>query len=124
MTLAALAHWLQYAVAAGFALLGLASLRDWARYRDRGHGWLAIALSLLGATSLVGLLPKQLPVLPQLSLMAFMCSGYALVRFRACFLPLSRRWSRAVLAVVVVSTALALLLPQSSGATPHYTPVQ
>src|SRR5436853_226146 len=76
MTLAALAHWLQYAVAAGFALLGLASLRDWARYRDRGHGWLAIALGLLGVTSLVGLLPRRRPAVQRARLRA-LSAGYA-----------------------------------------------
>jgi PAS domain S-box-containing protein len=121
MTVAALVQLLQYAVAAGFIFLGLASLGAWARHHERSRGWLAMALGLLGLTSLLGLLPRQLPVLPQVSLVAFMASAYALVRFRACFLPLSRGRLRVVAAVVVVSTLLVLVEPLPSGATPHYT---
>jgi PAS domain S-box-containing protein len=114
MTAAAVVQLLQYAVAAGFTVLGLASVGAWARHRDRSHGWLAMALGLLGLTSILSLLP----VLPQVSLVAFMASGYALVRFRACFLPLSRRRLRVVAVVVAVSTLLALVVPLPTATSP------
>jgi PAS domain S-box-containing protein len=125
MTVApAILQLLHYAVAAGFIFLGLASVVDWSRYRDRSHGWLAVALGLLGLTSLLGLFPKQLAVLPQLSLMAFMASGYALVRFRACFLPLSRGRLRVVGLVVAVSTLVVLVVPLPSSSASRYTALQ
>jgi PAS domain S-box-containing protein len=119
MTVASVVQLLHHAVSAGFILLGLACVGDWARHRDRSHGWLAMALGLLGATSLLGLLPERRALVFQVSVVAFMASGYALVRFRACFLPLSRGPHRVVAGIVVGATLVALVaLP--SGAAPGY----
>jgi PAS domain S-box-containing protein len=124
MTAATVLQPLRYAVAAGFLLLGLACVRDWARQRDRSHGWLAVALGLLGVTALLGLLPQQAPLAFQLLLAAFMGSGYALVRFRACFLPHSRNRLRLVTGVVVGGTLLALVaLPSGANAGQGVWPI-
>src|SRR5712691_3693844 len=79
-----------------FVLLGLATAIGWARRRDGSLGWLALAIVLLSSVSLLGRIPVLLhvspPLLSEASLIAFVGSGYALLRYRASLIPLPQRW--------------------------------
>ncbi|MEA2629578.1 MAG: hypothetical protein QOJ10_2038 [Chloroflexota bacterium] len=108
--------YLANASAIAFVLLGVATAVGWARRRDSSLGFLALAIVLLSLVSLLGRIPATYvpPLLPQLSLLLFMGSGYALLRFRGSLIPLSRRWHAiAVIAMVAGSggflTAQALV---------------
>jgi signal transduction histidine kinase/DNA-binding response OmpR family regulator len=105
--------YLQAATAIAFVLLGVATSVSWLRRRDRSLGFLALAIVLL---ALVVLLTR----VPDLSLLAFMGSGYALLRFRASLIPLSRRWHAvAALAMLVTFGGLvATRILVSTGAVP------
>src|SRR4030088_2769458 len=96
-------EYLQDADAIAFALLGVATALGWARRRDRSLGFLALAIVLLSLVSLLGRIPAAYapPLLPQLSVIALMGSGYALLRFRGSLIPLSPRWQAAAIAAVV-----------------------
>jgi hypothetical protein len=97
-------QFLQNADAIAFVLLGVATAVGWARRRDRSLGFLALAIVLLSLVSLLGRIPAayQPPLLPQLSVLALMGSGYALLRFRGSLIPLSRRWHAAAVAAILV----------------------
>src|SRR6202162_3569794 len=95
---------LQNADAAAFALLGVVTAIGWARRRDRSLGFLALAIVLLSTVTLAGRIPAAYapPFLPELSLIAFVGSGYALLRFRGSLIPLPPRWhATAVVALAV-----------------------
>src|SRR3979411_790255 len=97
-------EYLQDADAIAFALLGVATAIGWARRRDRSMGFLALAIVLLSTVTLVGRIPAAYapPFLPQLSLIAFVGSGYALLRFRGSLIPLTPRWHRAAVVALAV----------------------
>jgi signal transduction histidine kinase/CheY-like chemotaxis protein len=105
---------LQNADAIAFVLLGIATATSWARRRDRSLAYLALAIVLLSLVSLLGRIPAAYapPLLPQLSLLVFMGSGYALLRFRGSLIPLPRRWNAAAV-VAVVAAFLAYTATQS-----------
>ena len=109
---------LQYAVSAGFVALSVVILVDWLRYRERSRGYLALAIGLLGVTSLLGRVdaltgPPVSLLLTDLTLVAFMASGYMLLLFRDSFVPLTQRLRVGALAAVVGATVfeLAVLRP-------------
>ena len=91
---------LQNADAIAFAVLGAVTALVWAKRRDRSLGFLALAIVLLSLVSLLGRIPAAFtpPLPPQLSLVAFVGSGYALVRFRGSLIPVSPRWHGAAAA--------------------------
>jgi signal transduction histidine kinase/DNA-binding response OmpR family regulator len=93
--------------AVAFVLLGIATAVGWARRRDPSLLWLAVAIVLLSVVSLLGRIPSLLhvtpPLLSQISLLGFVGSGYALLRYRASLIPLPRRWH--VVAVVAMASA-------------------
>ena len=93
--------------AVGFVLLGVAVGIGWARRRDRSLGFLALAIVLLSLVSLLGRVPALLnytpPLLSEISLVAFLGCGYALLRYRASLIPIPPPWH----AVAVVSVAAA-----------------
>ena len=95
---------LQDADAVAFALLGAATAIGWARRRDRSMGFLALAIVLLSTVTLAGRIPATYapPLLPELSLVAFVGSGYALLRFRGSLIPLPQRWHTAAVVALVV----------------------
>jgi signal transduction histidine kinase/DNA-binding response OmpR family regulator len=99
--------YLQDAGAIAFVLLGVATAVGWARRKDRSLGFLALAIVLLSLVSLLGRVPAAYtpPLLPQISLIVFMGSGYALLRFRGSLIPLPRRWHLAAVVAIVVATA-------------------
>lgn len=116
---------LQYAVSAGFVALSVVILVDWLRYRERSRGYLALAIGLLGVTSLLGRVdaltgPPVSLLLTDLTLVAFMASGYMLLLFRDSFVPLTQRLRIGALAAVVGATVfeLAVLRPGASRPSP------
>jgi hypothetical protein len=98
---------LQNAGAIAFVLLGVATAVGWARRKDRSLGFLALAIVLLSLVSLLGRIPAAYtpPLLPQISLIVFMGSGYALLRFRGSLIPLPARWHTAAVVAIVLATA-------------------
>lgn len=98
--------YLQNADAIAFVFLGLATAVSWAKRRDRSLGFLALAIILLSLVSLLGRIPAAYtpPLVPQITLLIFMGSGYALLRFRGSLIPLRLKWHAiAVIAIVVAS---------------------
>src|SRR5713101_1078551 len=93
--------------ALAFVLLRVAVGIGWARRRDRSPGFLALAIILLSSVSLLGRLPTLLhftpPLMSEISLIAFVGCGYALLRYRSSLIPLPYRWH----AVAVVAVAAA-----------------
>src|SRR3979411_3354092 len=96
--------------APAFLLLGVGTAVGWARRRDPSLLWLAVAIVLLSLVSLLGRIPVLLhvtpPLLSQISLLVFVGSGYALLRYRASLIPLPFRWH--VLAIVSMASASAV----------------
>lgn len=106
---------LQYAVSAGFVGISVLILVDWLRYRERSRGYLALAIGLLGVTSLIGRItaiagPRFTVVLSALALIAFMASGYMLLIFRDTFVPLTPRLRFGALAAVALATAFDFIV--------------
>ena len=99
--------YLQNAGAIAFVLLGVATAVTWARRRDRGFGFLALAIVLLSLVSLLGRIPAGYtpPLLPQITVLILMGSGYALVRFRGSMIPLPHKWHAAAVAAILVASA-------------------
>ncbi len=106
---------LQNLDALAFVLLGVATAVGWTRRRDRSLLWLALAIILLSFVSLLGRVPAllhvTLPLAPEVSLVAFMGSGYALLRYRASLIPLSPRWHNAAV-VAMAGGSLVFLAAQ------------
>ena len=105
----------QAAVSLSFLALGVFTVVDWLRHRERSRGYLALALATLGVTSVVGQLNTLTghrldPALGDLALALFMASGYALLLFRDSFIPLSRRLQVGALVLTVAATAFALVV--------------
>ncbi|HEX3508494.1 MAG TPA: hypothetical protein VHW94_08895, partial [Candidatus Dormibacteraeota bacterium] len=102
----------QNGVALAFVLLGVVTAIGWARRRDRSLGLLALAIVLLSTVTLLGRIPAlfgvQPPLLSEISLIAFMGSGYALFRFRCSLIPLAAPW-RAAAAIATAATVVAYL---------------
>jgi signal transduction histidine kinase/CheY-like chemotaxis protein len=98
--------YLQNADAIAFALLGVVTAVSWVRRRDHSLGFLALAIVLLSMVTLLGRIPAAYtpPLLPQISLIVFMGSGYALLRFRGSLIPLQRKWHAVALVAIVVGT--------------------
>src|SRR5216684_1628315 len=98
--------------ALAFVLLGVAVGIGWARRRGGSLGYLALAIVLLASVSLLGRIPALLhftpPLVSEISLIAFVGCGYALLRYRASLIPLPNRWH--AVAVVAVAAAGGLFL--------------
>ena len=94
-------------------LLGVATGAAWLRNRDRSLAFLALAIVLLslvaGFSRIQTWLGISHPLLNDIDVLVFLGSGYALLRFRDYFMPLSRRWHSLVLAAVIVVGGLFLL---------------
>jgi signal transduction histidine kinase/CheY-like chemotaxis protein len=98
---------MQNADAIAFIVLGVAVGFGWARRRDRSLGILALAIVLLSLVFLLGRIPALLhftpPLLSEVSLVAFIGCGYALLRYRSSLIPIPNRWHAA--AAVAVAAA-------------------
>jgi len=117
---------LQNIGALAFVLLGVATAVRWARQRTPSTGFLALAIILLSFVTVAGRLAALLNLssmaVTSVTLVAFMGSAYALLRYRDSLIPLSRTWhvvamvaTFGVTAAFVVSQALvaAKLIPIS-----------
>jgi signal transduction histidine kinase/CheY-like chemotaxis protein len=92
----------------------------WLRHRDLSTGWLALAIVLLSLVTLLGRVPSVLrftpPLMSQVSLVAFVGSGYALLRYRGSLIPLTRAWHAAA-AAVLGGTVIAYFAATGLGAS-------
>jgi signal transduction histidine kinase/CheY-like chemotaxis protein len=121
-TLTQAIQYLQNVGAIAFVLLGVATAVGWARRRDRSLGYLALAIVLLSLVSPLGSIPKAYapPFLPQITLLVFIGSGYALLRFRGSLIPLTRAWH--AFAVIAVVAAYVAYEGSLGLAAAHYAP--
>jgi signal transduction histidine kinase len=116
---------LNLAVTLSFAAVWLLAFRDWLRHRDRPRGTLALAVGLLLATNALGHLNgltqyRFAGLVEDLTIVAFVASGYALLLFRGTFHPLSPlvNWLAIGLSVFVGGLAILVGLPTSPGQHP------
>src|SRR5712691_8708943 len=105
----------QAVVSLSFLALGVFTVVDWLRHRERSRGYLALALAALGLTSVVSQVDALTGYRPgvligDLTLVLFMTSGYALLLFRDSFIPLSRWLRFGALALCLLATAFALVV--------------
>jgi signal transduction histidine kinase/CheY-like chemotaxis protein len=116
------ATFLQNVDALAFVVLGVATGISWARRRDRFLMWHALAIVLLSSVSLLGRIPALLhvsvPLLPEINLLMFVGSGYALLRYRASIIPLPTGWHIAALVAMAGASGVlvATMLFGSAGA--------
>ena len=114
----------QAVVSLSFLALGLFTVVDWLRHRERSRGYLALALGTLGLTSVAGqvnaLTGYHLAAVGDLAVVLFMVSGYALLLFRDSFIPLSRRLRIGALLLTLAATVFAMLVTAPSD--PHQRP--
>jgi signal transduction histidine kinase len=94
--------------ALGFVLLGAATALEWYRHRGRAQAMLALSLVLLAVVAALGRLQDMLGSaasagISVVIIVAFMASGYFVLRFRDAFLPLSRRALRVANMLLVVA---------------------
>ena len=109
----------QAVVSLSFLALGVFTVVDWLRRRERSRGYLALAFGTLGLTSALGEVNLLTGygsgrVLEDITLILFMTSGYALLLFRDTFIPLSRRIRLGALVLTVAATAFGLFAAISS----------
>ncbi len=115
----------QAVVSLSFLVLGVSTVIDWLRRRERNLGYLALALGTLGLTSVLGQFNTRTEyrfgtLMGDITLVLLMTSGYALLLFRDSFIPLSRRLriGALVLCVAVTAAALVVVVPVSPTARP------
>ncbi len=98
---------LQLAVGVLFLIVGLAAAAHWLRERGAAAGWLAAVIGGIAMVAVLGrvadLQPGMREAAADVSVAAFLFSGYAMLRFRGTFIPLSRGAS------TVAAIALAVL---------------
>jgi PAS domain S-box-containing protein len=101
---------LQWAVAAALVLLGVVTVHDWARHRDRSRLWLAVAvasLAVLGVLGRVsGVTGTASIVLTGADIALFMASAFAFVLFRDSLIP-ARPHAVAILAAIIAAVSVA-----------------
>jgi signal transduction histidine kinase/CheY-like chemotaxis protein len=103
---------LQLITSVAFAALGFAAATGWMRRRDSSLGWLALAIALLALVSLIGAATSLLHsflgfssiFLSSLTLIFFVASAYALLRYRATFIPLSKTFHASASLAMVLGT--------------------
>jgi signal transduction histidine kinase len=120
---------LTYAVSLAFIALGVLTLRDYLRHRERSRGFLTLAIGLLAVSNIIGEIQtfsgNALGVAGQdLSVVVFLASGYALLLFRGTFIRLSRQTRWVALAAVVLAAAFFILAFPTYPPGPRPTPVQ
>jgi signal transduction histidine kinase/CheY-like chemotaxis protein len=100
--------YLQNLSALAFFMLGVATVVVWLRHRDRSLLFLGLAIVLLSLVSLLGRITAVLninpPLLPEVSLIGFMASGYALLLYRNSMIPLKRAWHLTALVTLAATT--------------------
>jgi signal transduction histidine kinase len=110
---------LQYTVAAAFVLLGISVTVDAVQHRERVRTYLAAGLVLFSLVPLLARVQAAISApnaaLQYITVLAFLGSGYAILLFRSCFIPLGRTGRRAADFVVVA----VLVLVVGTGLPPH-----
>ena len=109
---------LQWAVAFALAVLGVVTLRDWLRNRDRTRMWLAAAVNSLAVVGLLGRV-TGLSGAPAIALLAillflFMGSAFSFVLFRDSLIPSRPGFLRAIAVFTAVLTAAAFITAVAS----------
>src|SRR5262245_39161672 len=103
---------LQDTVAAAFLLLGLSATVDALQQRERARIVLALGLVLFSLVLAIARVQAARGttsvVLQYVAALAFLGSGYCILGFRACFVPLSRTSHLAAAGVVAVVALLVL----------------
>src|SRR5437773_9842024 len=104
----------QAVVSLSFLALGLSTVIDWLRRRERSSGYLALALGTLGLTSILGQLNplpdyRLAPLIGDITLILLVTSGSGPLPFRGSFIPLSRQLRIGALILCVGTTATALV---------------
>ncbi len=116
---------LQYAVAAGFALVSIGAFARWRSRAGRAMLLIALAVGLLALISIVGrvgeLTDYRYRVLFDISLVGFLASGYLLLRFRHEFLPIPLPIRLAVLATTGGAAGFAIWRRLEYGPDVRYT---
>jgi signal transduction histidine kinase/DNA-binding response OmpR family regulator len=106
---------LQNISAVAFVLLGVAVAVGWVRRRDTSLGFMALAIVLLSLVTLVSriaaLFNLTSMVAADVTVVALVGSGYALLRYRDSLIPLSRVW-HIVAVVVTVGVTVAFIASQ------------
>jgi signal transduction histidine kinase len=97
-----------------FVLIGILALRDWLRERESSRGWLAVAVGSLGVVSLIGRIQGAgarpvSEIVTDATVVIFLLSAYALLRFRGTFSPLRTSTHAAAAAVLVISAFLFIV---------------
>src|SRR5919205_2619174 len=115
----------QAVVSLSFFALGVFTVIDWLRHRERSRGYLALALASLGLTSVLGQVTTLTDYrfgtfLEPLTLALFMTSGYALLLFRHTFIPLPRQLELGALLACLASIVFAVFvgLPSNPAVPP------
>jgi signal transduction histidine kinase len=117
---------LQYTVAAAFVLLGLSTAVEAFQHRERARINLAVGLVLFSLVPAIGRVQAatgtRSVVLQNLSVLAFLGSGYCILLFRTCFIPLGRTRLLAVTGGVAAAALLAVVagLPPHSRLPPQF----
>ena len=116
----------QAVVSLSFFALGVFTVIDWLRHRERSRGYLALALASLGLTSVLGQVTTLTDYrfgtfLEPLTLALFMTSGYALLLFRHTFIPLPRQLELGALLACLASIVFAVFvgLPSNPAVPPN-----
>ena len=103
---------LQNIGALAFVLLGVATAVRWSRQRTPSTGFLALAIILLSFVTVAGRLSTLLHLsstaVTSVTLVAFMGSAYALLRYRDSLIPLSRTWHLVAIVATIGVTAAFL----------------
>ena len=117
-----LLSFLEDAVAVGFVLLGTFTAVTWLRRRERGMGYLALAIILLAVVTGFGRVTSYLhvssPFLSFLDLLAFAASAFAIVLYRNSVIPLPRRWLVAAAVSLTAASVLLLVVALGIGSKP------
>ncbi len=114
---------LQLLVGALFVMVGVAAAAHWRRNRGPAAGWLTL---VIGGIAMVAVLSRLSDLQPGLreaaidaSIGAFLLSGYAMLRFRHTFIPLSRPARAAAAAGLTALGALAVAARIGSPTAPN-----
>src|ERR1700694_2331198 len=94
--------------------VGASTAVNWIRRRDPASGFLALAIILLSAVTLLGqvlsLIHFTSPLMSPIEVVLFMASGYALFRYRGSLLSLPRRWHVAGVSTMAAASGLYIAL--------------
>lgn len=122
MTVTQLQQGLSIATTAALVTIAVLAVRAWLSVKDRGRGWLALAIGSLALVSVAGQLQKLAPAamggtIGGVNLALFMLSGLALFLFRDTVIPLGRRLRVSAVVVTAVVTGVAVVFNLGMTAT-------